>query len=81
MFLQAQIDAIKKEIVDNEIKLSNILAEKESVIGFTAEEYANRRINEYYMHISILDDEGKQLFGENEFDELEQDQVLSLIHI
>ena len=81
LFLQAQIDAIKKDIVDNEIKLSNILAEKESVIGFTAEEYANRRINEYYMHISILDEEGKQLFGENEFDELEQDQVNDIMRV
>lgn len=81
LFLQTQIDAIKKDIVDNEIKLSNILAEKESVIGFTAEEYANRRINEYYMHISILDEEGKQLFGENEFDELEQDQVNDIMQV
>lgn len=81
LFLQAQIDAIKKDIVNNEIKLSNILAEKESVIGFTAEEYANRRINEYYMHISILDEEGKQLFGENEFDELEQDQVNDIMQV
>ena len=81
LFLQAQIDAIKKDIADNEIKLSNILAEKESVIGFTAEEYANRRINEYYMHISILDEEGKQLFGENEFDELEQDQVNDIMQV
>jgi len=81
LFLQAQIDAIKKDIIDNEIKLSNILAEKESVIGFTAEEYANRRINEYYMHISILDEEGKQLFGENEFDELEQDQVNDIMQV
>ena len=81
LFLQAQIDAIKKDIVDNEIKLSNILAEKESVIGFTAEEYANRRINEYYMHISILDEEGKRLFGENEFDELEQDQVNDIMQV
>ena len=81
LFLQAQIDAIKKDIVDNEIKLSNILAEKESVIGFTAEEYASRRINEYYMHISILDEEGKQLFGENEFDELEQDQVNDIMQV
>ena len=81
LFLQAQIDAIKKDIVDNEIKLSNILTEKESVIGFTAEEYANRRINEYYMHISILDEEGKQLFGENEFDELEQDQVNDIMRV
>ena len=81
LFLQAQIDAIKKDIADNEIKLSNILAEKESVIGFTAEEYANRRINEYYMHISVLDEEGKQLFGENEFDELEQDQVNDIMRV
>ena len=75
LILQAQIDAINKELVTVENDLTNLLAEKESTIGFTAEEYANRRINEYYMHVSILDQDEKRLFAENEFDELDEDQV------
>jgi hypothetical protein len=58
-----------------------LLAEKESTIGFTAEEYANRRINEYYMHVSILDQDEKRLFAENEFDELDEDQVSEIMTV
>ena len=81
LFLQAQIDALKKEINENENKLAAILAEKESIIGFTAEEYAQRRINEYYMHVSILDQDEKRLFAENEFDELDEDQVSEIMTV
>ena len=81
LFLQAQIDAIKKEINENENKLAAILAEKESIIGFTAEEYAQRRINEYYMHICILNEDGNKLFKENEFDELDEEQVAEIMNV
>ena len=81
LFLQAQIDQIKKEIKQNEEKLYEILAEKESIVGFTAEEYAHRRINEYYMHLSILDKDGKRMFKENEFDDLEESQVSEIFSI
>ena len=81
LILQTQIDAIKKEIEENEKNLNQILAEKESIIGFTAEEYANRRINEYYMHVSILDKDGNQLFKEDEFDELEENQVQEIMYV
>ena len=81
LILQAQIDAINKELVIAENDLTNLLAEKESTIGFTAEEYANRRINEYYMHVSILDQDEKRLFAENEFDELDEDQVSEIMTV
>lgn len=81
LFLQAQIDAIKKEINENENKLAAILAEKESIIGFTAEEYAQRRINEYYMHVCILNEDGKKLFKENEFDELDEEEVAEIMSV
>ena len=81
LFLQAQINAIKKEIDVNQEKLVKILAEKESIIGFTAEEYASRRINEYYMHVSVLNEKGEILFKENEFEELEQDQIHEIMDV
>ena len=81
LLLQVQIDAIRKEIEETEKKLVSMLAEKEEVVGFTAEEYANRRINEYYMHVSVLNDKGGVLFGEDEFDELEQDQINEIMEV
>jgi len=81
LFLQTQIDAINKDIEKNEIELNTILAEKETIIGFTAEEYAQRRINEYYMYISILDENGNRLFKEDEFQELDEEQVAEIMTV
>ena len=81
LFLQTQIDAINKDIEKNEIELNTILAEKETIIGFTAEEYAQRRINEYYMYISILDENGNRLFKEDEFQELDEEQVAEIMAV
>ena len=81
LILQTQIDAINKDIEENELQLSAILAEKETIIGFTAEEYAQRRINEYYMYISILDENGNRLFKEDEFQELDEEQVAEIMAV
>lgn len=81
LILQTQIDAINKDIEENELQLSTILAEKETIIGFTAEEYAQRRINEYYMYISILDENGNRLFKEDEFQELDEEQVAEIMTV
>ena len=81
LFLQTQIDAINKDIEKNEIELNTILAEKETIVGFTAEEYAQRRINEYYMYISILDENGNRLFKEDEFQELDEEQVAEIMTV
>jgi len=81
LILQTQIDAINKDIEENELQLSTILAEKETIIGFTAEEYAQRRINEYYMYISILDENENRLFKEDEFQELDEEQVAEIMTV
>ncbi len=81
LFLQTQIDSINKDIEKNELELNTILSEKETIIGFTAEEYAQRRINEYYMYISILDENGNRLFKEDEFQELDEEQVAEIMAV
>ena len=81
LFLQTQIDSINKDIEKNELELNTILSEKETIIGFTAEEYAQRRINEYYMYISILDENGNRLFKEDEFQELDEEQVAEIMTV
>ena len=81
LILQAQIDQIKKEIKDNQNNLNNLIMEKSEAIGFTAEEYASRKINEYYMQISVLDKNGEPLFSDEDFDELDQSDVYHLMDI
>ena len=81
LVLQAQIDQLKKEIIQNENDLQKLVHEKESIIGFTAEEYANRKINEYYMQISVLRPDGTNMFTEEEFDELDQKYVYEIMGV
>ena len=81
LHLQVQIDQIKKDIKTAETDLIKIKQEKEEIIGFTAEEYASRRVNEYLMQVSILDKDGKVLFNDEEFGDLEQEQVNEIMKI
>ena len=81
LHLQVQIDQIKKDIKTAEEDLIKIKKEKGEIIGFTAEEYASRRVNEHLMQISILDKDDKALFNEEEFGELEQEQIHEILSI
>lgn len=81
LHLQVQIDQIKKDIKTAETDLIKIKQEKEEIIGFTAEEYASRRVNEYLMQVSILDKDGKVLFNDEEFGDLEQEQIHEIMGI
>ena len=52
---------------------------KEELIGFCAEAYAARRINEHYMHRALLKENGERLFTNEEFEELEEEKLVDLI--
>ena len=80
-FIQAQLDQINKEIEKNQLKLSKLELEKEEMIGFTAEAYAARRINEFYMYNAFSTTEGESLFTAEEFEELDEGKMMELISI
>ena len=79
VFLQAHIDNINTQIGENQKKLADLEFEKEELIGFCAENYASRRINEHYMYNAVLKDKGEKLFGAEEFEELEENSLVELI--
>jgi len=79
VFLQAHIDQVNREIKENRIKLAGQEAQKEELIGFTAEAYAARRINEHYMYNALLRENGEKLFAKEEFEELEEEKIVELI--
>ena len=78
-FVQTQIDQINKDIEENQLKLSKLELEKEEMIGFTAEAYAARRINEFYMFNAFSSEEGQKLFTPQEFEDLEENKMMELI--
>lgn len=64
---------ISKEIESHSAKLTDLLLTKNKLIGRTAEQYANKKMNEYYIYISIHKDSElkNRMFSEEEFNELE----------
>jgi len=79
VFLKAHIDDINKQIEENQVKLTAAEVEKEEMIGFCAEVYSARRVNEHYMHNALLSESGDRLFTNDEFEDLDSDKVMGLI--
>ena len=81
VFLDVHIQSLNSQIEENQLKLSSLEIEKEELIGFCAENYAQRRINEHYMRKAILKEDGDFLLNEEEFDELPEKSVMDLIKV
>lgn len=79
VFLQAHLDQANVELQKQKLNLIKLEVEKEELIGFTAEAYASRRINEHYMFNAILGKNGEKLFSRQEFEELEEEKMTELI--
>ena len=74
--LQKQIDSTKKELDEKK-------AEKSQLIGYTADIYSSKKINEYYVFSTTYKDKKlkKKLFSEEEFDELSEQDIIKFITI
>jgi hypothetical protein len=81
VFLQSHIDGINKQIQEEQLKLLELETEKEELIGFCAENYASRRINEFYMFNAILNTDGGKLFESEDFEDLDETELVDLIGI
>lgn len=81
LFLKAQIEQINTEIEKNELELKALKFERKDLIGFTAEDYTVKKINEYYMFISLFKDETlkERFFKEDDYDDLDNKDIISLI--
>jgi len=67
LILESQRQSIIKTINEEENKLNNILVEKRSIIPITAEEYADKYYNRFYLHYSLFkDQEFKINFAKND---------------
>lgn len=81
VFLQSHIDQLNEQIKGEQLKLIKLEAKKEELIGFSAENYASRRINEHYMFNAILSEDGEKLFSEEDFEDLDESTLIDLIGI
>lgn len=81
VFLQVHIDQLNADLKKNEAELAALTFEKEELIGFCAETYASRRINEHYMFNALLKENGDKLFSKENFDNLEEEKLMKLIAV
>jgi|TARA_R110000824_G_scaffold4344_1_gene21065 hypothetical protein len=79
VFLQAHINQVNEQIKTEQIALVELEREKEELIGFTAEAYAARRINEHYIYNALLKENCEKLFSKEEFEELEERKLGELM--
>ena len=83
LHLKSQVDQVKKQIKKVEENLLKLNSEKRAIFSNTVEGYGNKKVNEYYMRLSTYADEylEKKKFTNEEFDELEDDQMQELIAV
>lgn len=81
VFLEAHINSINEQLEEAQLELSEIEIKKEEMIGFCAENYAQRRINEHYMRNALLKEDDSYLFEIDEFEELSENILIELISI
>jgi hypothetical protein len=79
--LRADREVIQKSIEENEIKIIELRRTKFDAIGFTAETYAGKKANEYFMYNSIYRDESltAHFFTHEEFTELDDIELSAVV--
>lgn len=73
---------IDKDIAKHTDEYISLVLEKNKLIGKTAEQFAEKKVNEYYIYHSIYKDEKchNKMYDKEEFDELEQ-YILDKLYI
>lgn len=81
LFLKAQIDQINNEIDKNDAELKALRYERKDLIGYTVEDYTAKKINEYYMFVSLFKDEDlkERFFKQEDYEELDNKDIMALI--
>lgn len=83
IYLEEQMRDIGKQITENEERLKKKSAERRDLLGLTAEEYAVKRINEFYIYKSLFKqlDFKQPIYTEEEYGELDSEELYVLIDL
>jgi len=83
LFKSDDINEFNKQIDEKKLELITLTVERKDLLGFTVEDYANKKINEYYMFNSLFKDKNlkDRYFSEQEFDELENKDISEILTI
>lgn len=83
LFLKRDLDGIKYQIEQTEKLVNEQQIKKTSLLGITAENYAQRRANNYFLFLSFFKDKNLEnaLFQESDFEDLEDEELIELFKI
>ncbi len=83
VFLPSQRESFQKTIEQKAIELYELTSKKAEIVGLTAEGYASKRCNDEMLRFCIFKDAGlsENLHNEDEFSDLEINQIISLNEI
>lgn len=82
-FLPSRIKLINDQIEEGTEKLRVKLTERYSLLGMTAESFANQKLNEIYIYKSFYKDKDfrEAFFTPEEYDDLERDEISYLVNL
>jgi len=81
LYQEAQIKQVNDGITDAQNKINNLIQKKDQLIGFTAEKYAIKKQNEFFIYNSLYkaEDLKEKYFTFEEYNNLEETKLLELI--
>ncbi len=82
-FKSSDIHNVNREIGIYEKKIDKLKDEKDNLIQFTAEGFASKKINEFYIYISFFKNKelDTYLFRQDDFDELNDNDLVFLVSL
>ena len=83
LFRNEDIVNLNNQIDEENTKLFNLISERKELLGYTVEDYANKKVNEYYMYNGLYKDKDleSRFFSESDFDELENKDLSDVLKI
>lgn len=81
--VKRDMDLVNKEIENYNNQLLDLVIQKEKLVGKTAETYADRKINEYYIYVSLFKDKNLKniYYDHEEFNNLDEQELQDLIKL
>lgn len=83
VFADRDKEEINKQIKEAEKQITLLKMKRGELIGFTVEQFAAKKINEYYVFNALFKDTGlkERLYDEESFDDLDENQIGDLIEV
>lgn len=81
MALKSERQRVQQSIDEETDKLQKLLTEKIDLVGLTSESYSNKKVNDYYIYLSLFKDTKfeEPLFSESEFDDVSEKDLANII--